>query len=86
MGGPGNGNFPFLFVVKMSLRRRVVQNSLKTPLRNIKMAPSVSLLYQNSMPLRMQWNSLETLSVCSKNVWGARVGFVCLLVLNILFY
>ena len=35
---------------------------------------SVSLLYQNSMPLRMQWNSLETLSVCSKNACGANVG------------
>ena len=31
---------------------------------------SVSLFYQNSMPLRMQWNSLETLSVCSKNACG----------------
>ena len=35
MGGPENGNFPLLYVVKMSLR------SLKTPLRNIKMAPIV---------------------------------------------
>ena len=38
MGGPENGNFPLLYVVKMSLRRWVVQKSLKTPLRNIKMA------------------------------------------------
>ena len=37
MGGPENGNFPLLYVVKMSLRRWVVQKSLKTPLRNIKM-------------------------------------------------
>ena len=42
MGGPENGNFPLLYVVKMSLRRGwVVQKSLKTPLRNIKMAPYV---------------------------------------------
>ena len=34
MGGPENGNFPLLYVVKMSLRRWVVQKSLKT-LRNI---------------------------------------------------
>ena len=40
MGGPENGNLPLLYVVKMSLRRwRVVQKSLKIPLRNIKMAP-----------------------------------------------
>ena len=39
VGGPENGNFPLLYVVKMSLRRWVVQKSLKTPLRNIKMAP-----------------------------------------------
>ena len=42
MGGPENGNFPLLYVVKMSLRRWVVQKSLKTPLRNIKMAPYVT--------------------------------------------
>ena len=41
MGGPENGNFPLLYVVKMSLRRWVVQKSLKTPLRNMKMAPNV---------------------------------------------
>ena len=43
MGGPENGNFPLLYVVKMSLRGWVggwvVQKSLKTALRNIKMAP-----------------------------------------------
>ena len=39
MGGPENGNFPLLYVVKMSLRGWVVQKSLKTPLRSIKMAP-----------------------------------------------
>ena len=38
MGGAENGNFPLLYVVKMSLGW-VVQKSLKTPLRNIKMAP-----------------------------------------------
>ena len=42
MDGPENANFPLLFIVKMSLRRVggwVVQKSLKTPLRNIEMAP-----------------------------------------------
>ena len=43
VGGPENGNFPLLYVVKMSLRRWVgpwvVQKNLTTPLRNIKMAP-----------------------------------------------
>ena len=40
MGGPENGNFPLLYVMKMSLHKGwVVQKSLKTPLRNIKMAP-----------------------------------------------
>ena len=42
MGGPENGNFPLLYVVKMSLPRLVVQKSLKTPLRNIKMAPKIA--------------------------------------------
>ena len=42
MGGPENGNFPLLYVVKMSLQGGwVVQKSLKTPLCNIKMAPKV---------------------------------------------
>ena len=40
VGGPENGNFPLLYVMKMSLHRRwVVLKRLKTPLRNIKMAP-----------------------------------------------
>ena len=39
MGGPENGNFSLLYVVKISLRGWVVQKSLKTPLRNTKMAP-----------------------------------------------
>ena len=39
MDGPENGNFSLLYVVKMSLCRWVVQKRLKTPLRNIKMAP-----------------------------------------------
>ena len=41
MGGPENGNFPLLYVVKMALRGWVVQKSLKTPLRNTKMAPII---------------------------------------------
>ena len=43
MDGPENANFPLLFIVKMSLRRVggwVVQKSLKTPLRNIEIAPN----------------------------------------------
>ena len=48
MGGPENGNFPLLYVVKMSLCRWVggskPQKSLKTPLRNIKMAPNAYVL------------------------------------------
>ena len=43
MGGPENGNFLLLYAVKMSLRRWVVQKSLKTPLRNIKMALKLDL-------------------------------------------
>ena len=40
MGGPENGNFPLLYLTKMSLHRGwVVLKSLKTPLGNIKMAP-----------------------------------------------
>ena len=38
VGGPENGNFPLLYVMKMSLRKEwVVLKSLKTPLYNIKM-------------------------------------------------
>ena len=44
VGGPENGNFPLLYVVKMSLRRWVVQKRLKTSLRNIKMAPNTVLI------------------------------------------
>ena len=45
MGGPENGNFPLLYVMKMSLRMGwVVLKSLKTPLRNIKMAPKQEYL------------------------------------------
>ena len=40
MDGPENGNFPLLYVVKSPyVGGWVVQRSLKTPLRNIKMAP-----------------------------------------------
>ena len=37
VGGPENGNFPLLYVGGW-----VVQKSLKTPLRNIKMAPKIN--------------------------------------------
>ena len=43
MGGPENGNFPLLYVVKSPYAGGwVVQKSLKTPLRSIEMAPKVS--------------------------------------------
>ena len=38
-----NGNFPLLYVMKMSIRRWVVQTNLKTPLRNIKRVPYLDL-------------------------------------------
>ena len=38
--GPENGNFPLLYVLKMSLRRGVGgSKKAQTPLRNIKMVP-----------------------------------------------
>ena len=47
VGGPENSNFPLLYAMKMSLRRGwVVLKSLKTPLRNIKMAPYVIHTFQ----------------------------------------
>ena len=50
MGGSENGNFPLLYVMKMSLHRGwVVVKSLKTTLRNIKMAPYV-VCTDNSLP------------------------------------
>ena len=54
MGGPENGYFPLLYVVKMSLRRWVVQKSLKTPLRNIKMAPNYDYQYSFLETLKMK--------------------------------
>ena len=41
VGGPEKGNFSFLYVVKIPyVGGWVVQKSLKTPLRNIKMSPN----------------------------------------------
>ena len=49
MGGPENGNFPLLYVVKMSfVGGWVVQKRLKTPLRNIKMAPKYNYQYTDT--------------------------------------
>ena len=48
VGGPENGNFPLHYIVKCPyVGGWVVQKSLKTPLRNIKMAPNFdfSVLY-----------------------------------------
>ena len=40
MGGPENGNYPLLYVVKCPyVGGWVVQKRLKTPLHNIKIAP-----------------------------------------------
>ena len=45
MGGPEYGNFPLLYVVKCPyVGGWVVQKSLKTPLRNIKMAPNLQTI------------------------------------------
>ena len=55
MGGPENGNFPLLYVVKTSLRRWVGgSKKAKTPLRTIKMAPNqfVASNHQNIRGLR----------------------------------
>ena len=42
MGGPESGNFSLLYVVKCPyVGGWVLQKSLKTPLRNIKMAPYI---------------------------------------------
>ena len=46
MGGPENGNFSLLYVVKMSLCMWVDQKSLTTPLGYIKMAPRGNLISQ----------------------------------------
>ena len=49
MGGPENGNFPLLYVMKMSLRRWV--GGSKKPLRNIKMAPNHVFSTENNQKL-----------------------------------
>ena len=49
MGGPGNGNFPLLNVMKMSLHRWV-GGSKKPPLCNMKMAPYYLPLEFLSLP------------------------------------
>ena len=51
MGGPENGNFPLLYVVKCPyVGGWVVRKSLKTPLCNIKMAPNVIKSVSDSFP------------------------------------
>ena len=51
MGGPEYGNFPLLYVVKCPyVGGWVVQKSLKTPLRNMKMAPHQSLAITTYTP------------------------------------
>ena len=48
MVGPENGNFSLLYIMEMSLCSRwVVLKSLKTPLRNTKMAPNGITLLMN---------------------------------------
>ena len=47
VGGIENGNFSLLYVKKMSFHKGwMVLKSLKTPLRNIKMAPYVIHTFQ----------------------------------------
>ena len=47
MGGPENGNFPLLYVVKMTLRRWVggSEKPQNTLIFNIKMAPNLELKF-----------------------------------------
>ena len=74
MGGPENGNFPLLYVIKMSLHRGwVVLKSLKTPLRKIKMAPYLGspnrlLVKKNSIQF-CNYISLFHFQVCEKKLW-----------------
>ena len=57
MGGPENGNFPLLYVVKMSFRWWV--GSLKTPLCNIKVAPYVKINRNLRTPFS-DWSAIQT--------------------------
>ena len=65
MGGPENGNFSLLHVMKMSLPMGwVVLKSLKTPLRNIKMVPSNAwgvVNHASSSKRSMQYLELQNL-------------------------
>ena len=77
MGDPENGNFPLIYVVKMSLRTYlggwVVQRSLNTPLRNIKMAPNTTTPPLNKQILQRYFcmmtltTNVSTLSSQNKN-------------------
>ena len=50
MDGLKNGNFPLLYVMKMSLARGVGgSKSLKTPLRNIEIVPNQNLLTRSNL-------------------------------------
>ena len=81
MGGPENGNFPLLYVMKMSLHRGwVVLKSLKTPLRNIKMAPYLKnglydvgiyplfLIYENKEYFRRILRSIILLMILGQDL------------------
>jgi hypothetical protein len=72
VGGPENGNFPLLYVAKMSLRRWVVQKRLKIPLRNINMAPYsdsiwVQIIYQSGF---LFFRDLQTNSIFKRKCPG----------------
>ena len=69
MGGPKNGNFPLLYVVKMSLRRWVGgSKNHKTPLRNIKMAPN-STTYEKLDLLSFVKDYLFRFHICVYKVY-----------------
>ena len=72
MGGPEIGNFPLLYVIKMSLRRGwVVLKSLKAPLRNIKMVPyalTLSCVHYSKKNMTEMGHSYMELGLCIANL------------------
>ena len=60
VGGPENGNFPLLYVMKMFLRRQNVDGWFKKALRNIKMVPNAA-----STCTRVKSQMAISLGVCN---------------------
>ena len=73
VGGPENSNFLLLYVVKMSLRRWVVQKSLKTPFRNIQMAPNIKFRLQPAKRLKPSF--LSDFIFYSLTDWLEKISF-----------